>query len=254
MIPPHDGISDFIIYVDESGDHSLTSIDPQYPVFVLAFCIFYKKHFAEKVSPALMNFKFKHFGHDMVILHEHDIRKEKNGFRFANRLEKQSFMSELGSIIENHNFIIVSVAIDKAKLANKYNEPDNPYDIALKLCLERLYFFLKEKRQEILRTYIVVENRGKREDKDLELEFLRIRDGKNEHNQSLPFELVFADKKTNSVGLQLADLVARPIGLHVIKPKQENRAFTVLNEKLYRKGGKKSGGTDYEGYGLKIFP
>jgi hypothetical protein len=26
--------SDFIIYVDESGDHSLESIDPEYPVFV----------------------------------------------------------------------------------------------------------------------------------------------------------------------------------------------------------------------------
>jgi hypothetical protein len=31
--------SDYIIYVDESGDHSLTSIDPQFPVFTLAFCI-----------------------------------------------------------------------------------------------------------------------------------------------------------------------------------------------------------------------
>jgi hypothetical protein len=34
--------SDFIIYVDESGDHSLESIDPDYPVFVLSFCIFRK--------------------------------------------------------------------------------------------------------------------------------------------------------------------------------------------------------------------
>jgi hypothetical protein len=25
--------SDFIVFVDESGDHSLTKIDPQYPMF-----------------------------------------------------------------------------------------------------------------------------------------------------------------------------------------------------------------------------
>jgi hypothetical protein len=35
--------SQYIVYVDESGDHSLQSIDPQYPVFVLAFCIFHLK-------------------------------------------------------------------------------------------------------------------------------------------------------------------------------------------------------------------
>jgi hypothetical protein len=31
--------SEYIVYVDESGDHGLETIDPNYPVFVLAFCI-----------------------------------------------------------------------------------------------------------------------------------------------------------------------------------------------------------------------
>ena len=39
--------SDFMVYVDESGDHSLTSIDKNYPIFVLAFCVFYKKHLSQ---------------------------------------------------------------------------------------------------------------------------------------------------------------------------------------------------------------
>ena len=43
--------SDFIVYVDESGDHSLTSIDKNYPVFVLAFCIFYIRHYREAIVP-----------------------------------------------------------------------------------------------------------------------------------------------------------------------------------------------------------
>ena len=30
---------DSIAYVDESGDHGLKNIDPQHPVFTLAFCI-----------------------------------------------------------------------------------------------------------------------------------------------------------------------------------------------------------------------
>ncbi|WP_200870131.1 DUF3800 domain-containing protein [Catenovulum agarivorans] len=41
--------SDFVVYVDGSGDHSLTSINPDYPVFVLAFCIFYKSHSLAKL-------------------------------------------------------------------------------------------------------------------------------------------------------------------------------------------------------------
>ncbi len=248
------GMSDYIVYVDESGDHSLTSINPEYPVFVLAFCIFHKKHYVEAVVPALTRFKFKHFGHDMQILHEHDIRKEKNGFNFANRQARHDFMGELGAIIAEHNFIIISVAIDKTNLAKQYQAPDNPYHIALKFCLERLYYFLKEKQQQNVTTHVVVENRGKKEDSELELEFRRMRDGNNAHQLVLPFEIVFADKKTNSIGLQLADLVARPIGLRVIRPTQENKAFEVLEKKLYSKHGREGAGSGYRGYGLKCFP
>ena len=46
--------SDHIIFVDESGDHSISSIDPQYPVFALAFCILrigdYVRHLVGRLS------------------------------------------------------------------------------------------------------------------------------------------------------------------------------------------------------------
>ena len=46
--------SDYIVYVDESGDHSLESINPEYPLFVLSFCIFLKNAIFEygQASPA----------------------------------------------------------------------------------------------------------------------------------------------------------------------------------------------------------
>lgn len=68
--------SDYTIFVDESGDHGLKTIDPNYPVFVLAFCIFRKNSYTNDVVPAVQKFKFHHFGHDVVILHSHEIRKE----------------------------------------------------------------------------------------------------------------------------------------------------------------------------------
>lgn len=74
--------SDYVVYVDESGDHSLASIDPDYPIFVLALCVFHKRHFSEKIIPAVQKLKFNYFGHDSVVLHEHEIRKQKGVFAF----------------------------------------------------------------------------------------------------------------------------------------------------------------------------
>lgn len=36
-VPAAESFSDSIVFVDESGDHSLVSIDPPCPMFVLAF-------------------------------------------------------------------------------------------------------------------------------------------------------------------------------------------------------------------------
>jgi len=98
-------------------------------------------------------------------------------------------------------------------------------------------------------TYIVCEARGAQEDLELELEFRRICDQAAYAERGIGFEIVIADKKTNSEGLQLADLTARPIGLTVLRPDQANLAAEVLEGKFYRdKTGSKLGS------GLKVFP
>ena len=247
--------SNFVVYVDESGDHGMQTLDANYPVFVLAFCVFYKRHYSEKVVPALHKFKFNHFGHDLVVLHEHEIRKEKGDFRFfTNREHKQRFITELTGIIELSNFILISCVIDKTKLRERGDTDKNPYHLALGFCLETLYEFLQEKNQNGALTHVIVECRGKKEDNDLELEFRRICDGANRLGITLPFDIIFADKKVDSPGLQLADLVARPVGMSVVRPGQENRAFDVLKRKFYCSGGREQLGKGYEDWGLKIFP
>ena len=101
--------SQYIVYVDESGDHSLQSIDEQYPIFVLAFCVFHKRHYSEVIVPALEKFKFNYFGHDQVVLHENEIRKEKGAFNiFRSRDQKHQFLNQLTSIIEYSNFVLIS--------------------------------------------------------------------------------------------------------------------------------------------------
>ena len=247
--------SDYVVYVDESGDHSLASINPEFPVFVLALCVIHKRHYAEKIIPAVEKLKFNYFGHDSVVLHEHDIRKQKGDFAFLSHLPTRlEFVRQLSSIMDVGNFILIACVVDKARMSKSEGASTNPYHIALDICLESLRGFLAEKNQDHLQTHVVVECRGKKEDRELELEFRRICDGNNPGNRQLPFDVVFADKKTNLAGLQLADLVARPVGLNYIRPAQANQAFDMLKRKFYCDGGREHVGSGYENVGLMIYP
>lgn len=241
--------SEHIVYVDESGDHGLASINPDYPVFVLAFCIFRKEEYAEKVVPAIMALKFDTFGHDMVILHEHDIRKKRGPFKMMSKEPREQFLERLTGIIDAAAFTLIAVVIDKQRLLDRFMNPDNPYHEAMKLGLERVFLFLNARGEGNTLTHVVFEARGQREDGELELAFRRVRDGANSCGHPLPLDIVFAEKRANSPGLQFADMVARPVGLSVLRQGQSNRAMDVLRKKL------NVGPTgQVEGHGLKVFP
>lgn len=243
--------SDYIVFVDESGDHSLTSIDPSFPVFVLSFCVFTKDCYANTLTPAVRALKFETFGHDMVVLHEADIVRNRGAFAKFGLAERTAFMGRLGALIDTCDFTLIAVVIDKAKHKARYNAPIHPYHWGLQLGLERLHDFLQSSGvHDDAITHVVCEARGKKEDDDIELAFRRVCDGDNRNGKPYPFTIVIADKKTNSEGLQLADLTARPIGLSVVRPGQPNQAFDVLKGKFFTGAG----GHTYFGNGLKVFP
>lgn len=246
--------SDYVVYVDESGDPRLTGYNPQYPVFVLAFCIFHKKHYTNTVVKNVQNLKFRYFGHDMVILHERDILKNTGQFKDITRVQQQSLLNDLTVLMDKTKFIVIACVIHKDKLSKRYANPQNPYHLGIQFGLERLYNFLEEKKQLDKKTHIIFEQRGLNEDNEVRSEFLDYCQGNNHHRKCYPFELIMASKKVNSTGLQFADLIARPIGNHVLRPSQGNRAFEVIKHKLYCKYGREFTGTAYEGFGLKVFP
>ena len=243
--------SSYIVYVDESGDHGLQSIDKQFPVFVLAFCIFRKVDYVETAIPALEHLKFKHFGHDMVVLHEREIRKASGPFSFLVQPQRrQAFMSDLSDLMEATPMIVIASVIDKLKLKARYSYPENPYHVALGFGLERLSSLLELRAEGTHLTHVICESRGKKEDGELELEFRRICSGQNIKNRPFPFEIHVVDKRVNCSGLQLADLIARPIGRKILNPDQPNRAYDIIEPKFYRSGTPPV----FEGRGLKVFP
>lgn len=227
--------SDHIVYLDESGDHSLDVIDRQYPIFVLSACVFRKADYSATVVPGFLDLKFRFFGHDMVVLHSRDIRKAQGPFAILQNAEvRRDFLGAVNTAVARAPFTLVTAIIDKRRLARKPGLPDNPYEIALTFCMEQVFSHLQSLQQHQARTTMVVECRGRKEDADLELSFRRTAQGSNAHGLALPFEIVFADKKANSTGLQLADLVSHPIGRHHLNPDQPNQAYDVVASKLLR--------------------
>lgn len=219
--------SDYIVYVDESGDHSLGNINKEYPVFVLAFCVFKKSDYLQVIQQ-ITDLKFKYFGHDKVIFHESDIRRKHADFNIFNKESQAKFMDDYWQIINNAKFTLISCVIDKIKLKEKYLTPDNPYELAMKSCIEQFIYFLKEKSVTTDQlNYIIVEKRGKNEEADLELAFRRICE-----YVEYGLKLRMASKQTNCAGLQIADLIARPIGLKIMRPNQANRGFEIISKKF----------------------
>ena len=241
--------SDYIVYVDESGDHSLTSIDEGYPVFVLSFCAFQKIHYSHAITPALRMLKFTTFGHDMVILHEQDIRKKTGAFHQMNKEQREIFFDNLNMLIAQADFTLLSTVIDKYKLKREQTKDTHVYHLAMQLGLEKLYLFLQSRNQHNCLTHVICEARGRVEDRSLALEFATVCSGHNSLKKLLPFNLIIADKKTNSEGLQFADLAARPVGLSVVRPSQSNRAFQILEKKF-----PKNSAGEVSGYGFHLYP
>ena len=71
-----------LIFVDESGDHGLSRVDPAYPIFVLAFCLISKEDYVTRISPALQRIKLHFWGHDEQVLHEHEVPQTKQKLQF----------------------------------------------------------------------------------------------------------------------------------------------------------------------------
>lgn len=232
--------SDYIVFADESGDHGLASIDPQFPVFALVFCVFEKKRYAAEIEPAFRNLKFKYFGHDAPILHEREIRKQEAPFSFLRESKeiRDTFMADVNAIMQDAPFHAYCAVIDKVKHKARYSNPWNPYEIAMQFCMEKLSNRLVKDGQRDRLTHVLFEARGPQEDRQLELEFRRVAaNGKRWGWRSVdftraPLEPIFVGKAANLAGHQISDLIARPLALRALRPTQPNRAADLVADRV----------------------
>ena len=240
-------------FLDETGDHGLTFIDPNFPLFLLVGCLFTDDEL-KKAEQKINNFKIEFFNTKEVILHSREIRKCEGAFQILFDLEvKKRFYEKLNSIISETNFTIIGAGINKEEHIKKYGRSaSNPYNISLAFIMERLIFCSDS--NAISNINIKIEKRGKKEDAELLEKYNIIVDSGTYFVSSDRFknrikDFDFAAKKENITGLQIADLCAYPLARYVLNPEEPYIPFKVIQNKIYCDINGK-----YQGFGLKIFP
>lgn len=73
-----------LLFLDESGDHSLEKIDEDYPIFVLGGVVVDRSYYRTVLEPRVRDLKEAIFGHGELILHTTDIIRGRNGFEALN--------------------------------------------------------------------------------------------------------------------------------------------------------------------------
>jgi hypothetical protein len=238
--------------MDESGDHGLTTLNPDFPVFLLCGVLISESDYSAFLTQINL-LKSSIWGEKLVILHSRDIRKCQKEFQVLFDLNlKESFYNQLNQIISSNNYTVIASAIHKDNYIKKYGRlSDDVYGLALSFIVERAIFFLDDIKIPNKQLEIIIEKRGKSEDKKLEEHFQRLLSRGTgfvhaERLRNCGLQITFKSKKENINGLQLADLIAYPIARYVIEPERANPSFEIFKNKIYSKRGKR--------HGLKIFP
>ncbi len=245
-----------IMFLDESGDHSLSKVDDQFPAFCLAGCIFDENEYQMNSRAAIDAFKIRYFNTSHIILHSRDIRKCEKPFNILlNRNTKKSFYRDLDNLMSSLPYTVLASVILKKEIKNQYNDPANPYMLSLQFLMERFLYFLEENNEA---GYISAESRDPKSNTDLLAVFTDIiNNGSScgdmrvsaKRFQQRVQKMIFVTKQQNENGHQIADLVAYPIAKFGLDQKRDNPAFKIIGPKL-----RKSATGKCLGYGLKIFP
>lgn len=238
MLIHSQGISKFIAFFDECGDHSLEKIDPDFPIFILSTVIVERESYISTITPAVTRLKMKYWDHEGINLHSREIRKKHGPFNILEAKDvREAFIEDISSLMEELPYTLFLTAIDKNKHKHRYGtEAWNPYEFSLSLTFERILCFMKQNGEAHLP--VIAESRGENEDRDLEAAFYRLMSKGTgfmgpEKFRDLICPILFQKKRKNICGLQLADLCAYPAARHILNPEKKNRAFDVVKKKIF---------------------
>ncbi|MGE6721071.1 DUF3800 domain-containing protein [Peribacillus frigoritolerans] len=244
---------EFVVFLDETGDHSLQHIDTEYPIFGLGALFCRYDDYVRHINPIFDDLKYKYFHKRHVVLHSTDIRRRRKDFNILlNSDTRERFFNDLNGAMKESPFYFVMSLVDKLKHSEQYVDPDNPYDLTLSFIMERSYFLIRKKyphakcrfiaesrdhaeNDRLLKTFEYYKNSGTAFVTAAELEFIS--------------SLDFVRKEENETGHQIVDLCLYPFARTYLKG-ECHPSVPVFYNKIYKN---LNNGSPI-GYGIKTFP
>lgn len=241
-------------FIDETGDHGLTYVDPNFPVFLLVGCLISVDDLVA-VENNVKLLKREIFGSDGVILHSSDIRRHEGPFQvlFDHEL-KQRFYERLNQVMGESSFRIVAVGLDKSAYIKNFGlSGEDPYAFCLTQLMMDMVRCLSVGDGDS-KVQMMIERRGRKEDAKLVSHYNRIMDKGTgimtaEEFKNRVIDLDPRSKLDNIIGLQLADLCAYPLARHLLRPTEPYPSYGVIADKVFR-----ADGVECHECGFQVFP
>jgi hypothetical protein len=252
--------SEYILFLDECGSHAVGAGADGFPVFSLCGVIVEATRYAA-FDQSWRDWKTRWLGSPNARVHEPAVRTRSGLFYDKDRVRARGRIAALDAHIESLPFTCIAAAIDKRRFAEAYPSgivdnflPRSPYLMCVDFIMERFTHFLCHVGHGA-QGAVRAESRGLREDAEVHHEYIRLHlEGTQFCSESqfrgyLRPSIQFERKDGNSSGLQIADLMARPIADKILNPAGSPERWEIVAAKLY------DGTRDRRGsYGLKIFP
>jgi hypothetical protein len=257
----------FRLYVDESGDHVFNKLDQPSHRFLCLLGVWFRGTDYLSFHHDLESFKQRHFPHspdEPLVLHREDIVSRRSHFwRLRDPERHAAFDEDLLSLIKGAEFTQVAVVIDKLRLREAYPTPAHPYHLAMGFLLQRYCGYLNHVSRQ---GDVMAESRGGREDGLLKDSYSRVFERGAWMFRADVFQraltsrqLKLKPKSANVAGLQLADLLVKPIKNMVLAEQGKSMAqASTFEERLVQIARPKLNHHLYdgrvEGYGTVFFP
>jgi hypothetical protein len=202
-----------LAFIDETGDHSLSGVVPEYPIFALGALVISETQY-QILNDRVEAIKTKYFSNpETFILHSSELKRPVHKYsdpRNAIMLDptiRRSFYAELDEdILQKLDFSLIVCFLNKLQLLEQYAYPVDPYSFSFENLMNRIL------RTDTKATFqIYAEQRGPELDAALlEEHLLMTRQGTRFYNGEevgRRSRLTLLNKKDNVNGLQVIDLV-----------------------------------------------
>ncbi len=201
-----------LVFIDETGDHNLTTIDKNYPIFALG-ALLIEEDESIKMNQIVNEIKKDFFADDgTFILHSSELRRpshkksdSRNKIMNDPAIRESFYKTFETKVMQGIDFRLVICLIEKHKFTNNYRYPADPYLFCFENLLNRII------RHGGQHNAIYSEKRGQELDAELRAEYeKRCKVGVRFYlpeivTQKTSLDLI--EKKQNINGLQVIDLI-----------------------------------------------